>query len=63
MPISHLQGELGSSVVNAPMIDPALLKEIKPFVVLAEGLGRAAVQLVEGGFSDVYITYHSARGE
>lgn len=59
-----LRGELTSSVVNAPMVAPEVLKELQPFVSLAEGLGRAAVQLVEdSGFSDLFITYNSPRGD
>jgi D-3-phosphoglycerate dehydrogenase len=59
-----LRGELTSSVVNAPMVAPEVLKELAPFVGLANGLGRAAVQLVESqGFTDLYITYHSHRGD
>ena len=41
-----------------------VLAELQPFVALAQGLGRAAVQLVaEQGFSDVRITYSSPRGD
>lgn len=59
-----LSGELTSSVVNAPMVAPEVLKELQPFTSLANGLGRAAVQLVEStGFTDVFITYHSPRGD
>ena len=40
------------------MVAPEVLKELQPFVSLAEGLGRAAVQLVEdSGFTDITITY------
>ncbi len=40
------------------MVAPEVLKELQPFVGLAEGLGRTAVQLVEeSGFADVAITY------
>lgn len=53
------QGELTPSCVNAPMVAPEVLRELQPYVGLADGLGRAAVQLVEdSGFSDVFITYH-----
>lgn len=31
-----LQGELTSSVVNAPMVPPEVLKELAPFVDLAQ---------------------------
>jgi D-3-phosphoglycerate dehydrogenase len=62
--ISALKGELTPSCVNAPMVAPEVLRELQPYVGLADGLGRAAVQLVEdSGFADVYITYHSPRGD
>ena len=62
--LGALRGELTSSVVNAPMVAPEVLKELAPYVGLANGLGRAAVQLVESsGFSDIFITYHSPRGD
>lgn len=62
--IGALKGELTSSVVNAPMMAPEVLKELQPFTSLASGLGRAAVQLVsDSGFSDVYVTYHSSRSD
>lgn len=34
--IAHRQGELTSSVVNAPMVPPEVLKELAPFVDLAQ---------------------------
>ncbi|GJN01511.1 hypothetical protein PR202_ga18784 [Eleusine coracana subsp. coracana] len=57
--IGALKGELAASAVNAPMV-PA---ELAPFVVLAEKLGRLAVQLVAGGggIKSVKVTYASAR--
>lgn len=62
--VSALNGELTSSVVNAPMVPPEVLREQAPFVGLAQALGHAAVQLVAGeGFSEVHITYHSPRGD
>ncbi|KAL4447497.1 hypothetical protein ABPG75_004716 [Micractinium tetrahymenae] len=62
--ISALKGELTPSCVNAPMVAPEVLKELQPYTTLADGLGRAAVQLVEdSGFADVFITYHSPRGD
>ena len=57
------QGELTPSCVNAPMMAPEVLKELQPYTQLADGLGRTAVQLVEGsGFDDVFITYHRWAG-
>jgi D-3-phosphoglycerate dehydrogenase len=62
--IGALRGELTSSVVNAPMVSPEVLKELQPFVALASGLGRAAVQLVsDHGFTDVHVTYATPRGD
>ncbi|XP_030495343.1 D-3-phosphoglycerate dehydrogenase 3, chloroplastic [Cannabis sativa] len=58
-----LNGELSSTVVNAPMLSAEVLSELEPFVALSEKLGRLAVQLVAGG-SDmklVKLTYGSAR--
>lgn len=41
------------------MVAPEVLRELQPFVGLADGLGRSAVQLVaDEGFTDVFITYH-----
>lgn len=62
-PAVREQGELTSSVVNAPMVAPEVLKELQPFVSLAEGLGRTAVQLVEEAGVDITITYTSPRGD
>ena len=46
------------------MVPAEVLAELQPFVALAQGLGRAAVQLVaEQGFSDVRISYYSPRGD
>lgn len=62
--LGALRGELTSSVVNAPMVAPEVLRELQPFVSLANGLGRAAVQLVgTQGFTDVFVTYTSPRGD
>ena len=58
------QGELAATAVNAPMVPAEVLRELQPYVSLAEGLGRAAVQLVStGGFTDIHITYATPRGD
>lgn len=45
------------------MVPAEVLAELQPFVALALGLGRAAVQLVGShGFTDVHITYATPRG-
>ncbi|XP_066348153.1 D-3-phosphoglycerate dehydrogenase 3, chloroplastic-like [Miscanthus floridulus] len=61
--IGALKGELAASAVNAPMVPAEVLSELAPFVVLAEKLGRLAVQLVAGGGGIKYVkvTYASAR--
>ena len=60
-----LAGKLSANAVNAPMVAPEVLRELAPFVTLAEGLGKAAVQLVAdgGGVGDVSVTYSSPRGD
>ncbi|KAK9817004.1 hypothetical protein WJX72_008115 [[Myrmecia] bisecta] len=62
--IDALKGKLAATAVNAPMVPAEVLVELQPFVSLAQGLGRAAVQLVGNeGFTDIYITYASPRGD
>lgn len=62
--VGALKGELAATAVNAPMVPAEVLAELAPFVLLAEKLGRLAVQLVAGGggVQSVKITYASARG-
>ncbi|CAA2997254.1 D-3-phosphoglycerate dehydrogenase 1, chloroplastic-like [Olea europaea subsp. europaea] len=61
--VGALKGELAATAVNAPMVPSEVLTELKPFVSLAEKLGRLAVQLVAGGsgVKSVKVTYASAR--
>lgn len=61
--VGALKGELSATAVNAPMVPAEVIAELAPFVVLAEKLGRLAVQLVTGGggVKTVKITYASAR--
>ncbi|QCE00968.1 D-3-phosphoglycerate dehydrogenase [Vigna unguiculata] len=62
--LGALKGELSATAVNAPMVAPEVLSELAPYVVLAEKLGRLAVQLVCGGsgIKSVKVVYRSARG-
>ncbi|KAF9603467.1 hypothetical protein IFM89_036270 [Coptis chinensis] len=62
--VGALKGELSATAVNAPMVPAEVLSELAPYVVLAEKLGRLAVQLVGGGsgVKTVKVTYASARG-
>ncbi|CAN0878889.1 D-3-phosphoglycerate dehydrogenase 1, chloroplastic [Linum grandiflorum] len=61
--VGALKGELAATAVNAPMVPAEVLSELKPYVVLAEKLGRLAVQLATGGsgVKSVKVTYASAR--
>ncbi|OIS97979.1 d-3-phosphoglycerate dehydrogenase 1, chloroplastic [Nicotiana attenuata] len=61
--VGALKGELSATAVNAPIVPAEVLSELKPYVVLAEKLGRLAVQLVAGGsgVKSVKVTYGSAR--
>eukprot|EP00898_Chlorokybus_atmophyticus_P003208 jgi/Chlat1/3889/Chrsp26S08861 len=62
--IGALNGELASTAVNAPMVPAEVLKELAPYVSLAERLGQIAIQLVKGaGVKDVQIEYKSARAD
>lgn len=45
---------LPAAAVNAPMVPYEVLKELQPYITLAEGLGRAAISLVADlGFTGV----------
>ncbi|CAL9177630.1 unnamed protein product [Musa hybrid cultivar] len=61
--IGALEGELAATAVNAPMVPAEVLSELAPYVILAEKLGRLAVQLVAGGsgIKGVKVVYKSAR--
>ncbi|KAE8637297.1 hypothetical protein CSA_004512 [Cucumis sativus] len=61
--VGALNGELSATAVNAPMVPPEVLSELAPYVVLAEKLGRLAVQLVAGGsgIKSVKVVYRSGR--
>jgi hypothetical protein len=43
--VEALAGKLSANSVNAPMVAPEVLRELQPYVTLAEGLGK-----VGGGF-------------
>ncbi|KAK8916255.1 hypothetical protein KSP39_PZI022332 [Platanthera zijinensis] len=61
--IGALRGELAATAVNAPMVPSEVLSELAPYVILAEKLGRLAVQLVGGGsgIKGVKVVYTSSR--
>ena len=46
------------------MVPPEIQKELRPYVQLAEGLGKSAVQLIaDSGFTDISLCYSSPRGD
>ncbi|XP_078438269.1 D-3-phosphoglycerate dehydrogenase 3, chloroplastic-like [Wolffia australiana] len=61
--VGALNGELAATAVNAPMVPAEVLSELAPYVVLAEKLGRLAIQLAGGGggIRGIKISYASAR--
>ncbi|XP_022956179.1 D-3-phosphoglycerate dehydrogenase 1, chloroplastic-like [Cucurbita moschata] len=61
--VGALNGELSATAVNAPMVAPEVLTELAPYVILAEKLGRLAVQLVGGGkgIKSIKVVYRSGR--
>lgn len=60
-----LAGELAATAVNAPMVPAEVIAELSPYVLLAEKLGRLAVQLVSGGagVKQVKVVYKSTRDD
>ncbi len=55
--VDALEGRMVRNAVNMPSVDPEILKEIKPYLDLAEKLGKLAVQFAEGRITDVNIQY------
>ncbi|KAK7264025.1 hypothetical protein RJT34_31627 [Clitoria ternatea] len=46
--VGALKGELSATTVNAPMVLPEVVSELNSYIMLAEKLGKLAVQLVSG---------------
>lgn len=61
--LGALNGELAATAVNAPMVAADVLEELKPYVALADRLGRIAVQLCVGGMNSVKLSYASPRSD
>ncbi|WCJ28512.1 D-3-phosphoglycerate dehydrogenase [Euphorbia peplus] len=61
--IGALKGEISTTAVNAPMVPNEVLSELGPYVLLAEKIGKLAVQLVSGGkgIQSVKVVYKSGR--
>ena len=55
--VSVLQGGSASAPVNIPTMKPALLEPVKPYLKLAEQMGKFVGQVVKDTFSEVEINY------
>jgi D-3-phosphoglycerate dehydrogenase len=55
--IAALKGDLVKNAVNIPSLKPDVLKEIGPYLGLAEKLGRFHAQLLQGRLNRIEITY------
>jgi len=58
--VDYLTQGVIRNAVNAPSLEPELLKKLKPYLILAEKLGRFESQLSEGRMEEIRIGY---RGE
>jgi D-3-phosphoglycerate dehydrogenase len=58
--VAFRDGELVEFAVNIPVADPATLAELRPFIALADRLGRFTVQLDPEHLSSVEITVAGA---
>ncbi len=58
--IDYLQRGIIRNAVNAPSLPPELLRQLAPYLTLAEKLGRLESQLAEGRMQEIRIEY---RGE
>ncbi len=55
--VSALKGELVRNAVNIPSLSPKTLSEIRPYLLLAEKMGKFVAQLVSGRISALEITF------
>lgn len=55
--IDALLGRGVRNAVNFPCVDPEVLKELEPYLVLAEKIGLLQAQLIEGHITQVNINY------
>lgn len=51
-----LMENIVENAVNFPSIDPSILKEIQPYITLAEKLGSFQAQMVDGNIERLHIT-------
>lgn len=61
--IAALKGDFVSAAVNIPMVPAEIMESVKPYLPVAELLGAAAAQLVEGSFSTIEVAYQGDLAE
>lgn len=61
--IAALKGDFVSAAVNIPMVPAEIMEAVKPYLPVAELLGAAAAQLVEGSFSTIEVAYQGDLAE
>lgn len=61
--LGALRGDAVPSMVNAPMIAPELLAELRPYMELAEKLAQLAVQYAPTGLGQIRVTYEGKPAE
>ncbi len=55
--VDALDGRVVRNAINMPSVDPEMLKEIKPYLDLAEKLGKLAGQFSQGRTTELSIEY------
>ncbi|MFX4262944.1 phosphoglycerate dehydrogenase [Pelotomaculum propionicicum] len=55
--VSALKGDLVKNTVNIPSLSPKIMAVVKPFLPLAEKMGRFTAQLIDGRVNKIEITY------
>lgn len=61
--LGALRGDVVSSMVNAPMIAPELLTQLRPYMEMAEKLARLAIQYAPKGLGQVRVIYEGKPAE
>ncbi len=56
--VDFLMGRGVRNAVNVPSMDPEVLKQLQPYINLAEKLGSLEAQLIDGHILQVDISYH-----
>ena len=55
--IDALKGKEIRNAINIPAVDPAVFKEIQPYIILNEKLGSFVSQIIEGSVKNIVVEY------